>query len=290
MSKVYIGIDIGGTKLIVASAREDGTILKRERASTPLDFTEGLGLLDRMIATVAEDSPIAGIGAGAGGPLDWETGIVSPLHQPEWRDVPLKKIMENKWGCPFHVDVDTNLAALAEYDDLEEKVSRLLYVTLSTGMGGGLILDGHIYRGMNGAHPEIGHQTVSYRSPGMKPVICPCGAEGCLEALISGNGIRRLYGKLPEELGAEEWGEVAWNLGQGLRNLAAICLPDVIVLGGGISFGAQDKWLEAAVRVMRENVKIVPTPKVRISQLGPENVLKGTILLIKNAASPSAGF
>jgi len=67
MSKIHIGIDIGGTKLIVASAHEDGTILKRERAPTPLDFTEGMNRLDRMIATVAEGRPIAGIGAGAGG-------------------------------------------------------------------------------------------------------------------------------------------------------------------------------------------------------------------------------
>jgi len=190
--------------------------------------------------------------------------------------------MEEKWACPFHVDVDTNLAALAEYDALTEKPSRLLYITLSTGMGGGLILDGHIYRGMKGGHPEIGHQTVCYRSPGMKPVVCPCGAEGCLEALVSGNGIRRLYGKLPEELGPDEWNEVAWNLGQGLRNLTAIHLPDVIILGGGISSGAQDKWLKQSVRVMSENVKIVAVPKVQISRLGDGNVFKGALLLAQN--------
>ena len=281
MSKVYVSLDIGGTKLIVAAFNGSGTVLKQERAATPLKLTEGLDLIDRMITTVSEGQRLSGIGAAAGGPLDHRIGVVSPLHQPEWRNVPLKKIMEDKWGCPFRVDIDTNVAALAEYGALEKKVRLLLYITLSTGMGGGLVHEGDIYRGLNGEHPEIGHQTVCYRSPGNKPVRCSCGAEGCLEELISGNGIRRVYGKPPEKLSAHEWDDVSWNLGQGLRNLAAIYLPDVIVFGGGISYGAKDKLLEPAIRLMREQLKIVPHPRVQVSSLGVENVLRGGFLLAR---------
>ena len=279
MSKVFIGLDIGGTKLIAAAADEQGHIIKRERAPTPLPLDKGLSLLHEMIAAVSEGSPIAGIGAAAGGPLNWETGVVSPLHQPQWRNVPLKEIMEAKYHCRFDVEVDTNVAALAEHKHAEGKASKLLYLTLSTGMGGGFVVDGEIYRGLNGEHPEVGHQSVAYRLADGRTVACPCGSNGCLEALVSGSGIRRLYRKPPEELANSEWEEVAWNLGQGLRNLAVIYLPDVIVMGGGMTFGARDTLLSPAIQVMRDNLKIVPHPRVHASEMGEQNVLVGAILL-----------
>jgi glucokinase len=280
MNRVVVGLDIGGTKLIVASADAQGRIIKRERASTPRSLPEGLSLIDEMIGKVRDGAEIADIGAAIGGPLDWRTGIVSPLHQPEWRDVPLKERMQRHYGCPFHVDVDGNLAALAEYHHHTGiRPSRLLYVTISTGMGGGMVENGLIYRGMNGGHPEVGHQSIAYRLAEGRTVACPCGSNGCLEALVSGNGIRRLYRKPPEELSAAEWEEVAWNLGQGLRNLAVILLPDEIVLGGGVAFGARETLLAPAIEVMRDHLKIVPHPKVTTSELGEHNVLAGAILL-----------
>ena len=277
--EILIGVDIGGTKLLVAAADRDGNILRRERAPTPLNLRQGLDLIDELIERVAGGGHILGIGAAAGGPLDWRTGIVSPLHQPEWRHVPLKERMELKWGCPFAVDVDTNVAALGEYHHAKDRPARFLYLTMSTGMGGGFVVDGAIYRGMNGEHPEVGHQTVNYRCPSGAEVTCPCGASGCLEALVSGSGIRRIYGRPPEELDQEQWDQVAWNLGQGLRNLAAIYLPEVIVLGGGMIFGAKERFLESAVRVMRDHLKIVPPPRVACSELGEDNVIAGAIIL-----------
>jgi predicted NBD/HSP70 family sugar kinase len=279
MNKVVVGLDIGGTKMIAAAADEKGRIIKRERAPTPRSLAGGLALLDEMIEEVCDGGEIIAMGAAAGGPLNWETGVVSPLHQPEWRNIPLKTIMEARYGCHFSVDVDTNLAALAEYHHSGERVSKLLYITISTGLGGSLVVDGEIYRGMNGEHPEIGHQAVCYRLSAGRTVACPCGSNGCLEALVSGSGIRRLYRKSPEELTNAEWEEVAWNLGQGLRNLAVIYLPDVIVLGGGMVFGARERLLTPAIQVMRDHLKIVPHPKVTASDLGEHNVLAGAILL-----------
>jgi len=285
MNRVFVGLDIGGTKLIVASADEHGRTIKRERAATPLPLDKGLALLDEMIAEVSGGAPIGGIGAAAGGPLNWETGVVSPLHQPEWRDVPLKALMEEKYQCRFSVDVDTNVAALAEHHHCAQKPAKLLYLTLSTGMGGGFIVDGEIYRGMNGEHPEVGHQSVLYRLATQRTVACACGSSGCLEALVSGSGIRRLYRKPPEELTSSECEEVAWNLGQGLRNLATIYLPDVIVVGGGVAFGARETLLMPAIQVMRDHLKIVPHPKIHASELGENNVLGGAILMaMRNGA------
>ena len=156
-------------------------------------------------------------------------------------------------------------------------------------MGGGFIVNGEIYRGINGAHPEVGHQSVPYRFAAGRKVPCPCGSDGCLEALISGSGIRRLYGKPPEELTASEWEEVSWNLGQGLRNMAVIYAPDLIVIGGGVVFGARETLLAPAIQVMRDHLKIVPHPPVRVSELGEDNVLAGAILLaLRNAARTHA--
>src|SRR5215471_4856868 len=112
---IFIGLDIGGTKLMAAAADAQGHLLRRTRSATPLDLDAGLATLDAMIAEVAEGRHVAAIGAAIGGPLDAQRGIVSPLHQPQWRAVPLKALMERRWGYPFFVDVDTNVAALGEY-------------------------------------------------------------------------------------------------------------------------------------------------------------------------------
>jgi len=274
---VHVGLDIGGTKLLVASASRDGSILDRVQEPTPPGLQEGIDALNRMIASVVGERKVASLGAAIGGPLDWKQGIVSPLHQPQWRDVPLKAMMQDKWGCPFFVDVDTNVAALGEYYFGGESAPSFLYLTLSTGMGGGFLIDGKIYRGAAGGHPEVGHQAIHYRCATPERVACECGIPDCLEALVSGNGIRRVYGKPAEHLDEQEWDEVAYNLGQGLRNLATIYLPGVIVLGGGVALGRGERLVTAASQVMEAHLGLVPAPKVRLSHLGYDTALLGAI-------------
>lgn len=281
---VYIGLDIGGTKLLVGSARSDGTLIETRRESTPRPVEDGLAALHRMAREVAGAEPIIAFGAAAGGPLDYRSGRVSPLHQPEWRDVPIQEIFEREFGVPFAVDVDTNVAALGEYRfGGDPKPERLMYVTVSTGVGGGYLIGGEIYRGMNGAHPEVGHQAVPMRRRYPERVVCECGALDCLEALVSGNGIRRIYGKAAEDLTPNEWDEVAYHLGQGLRNVAAIYLPDTIVLGGGVAVGGGEAFLASVVETMRAGLKIVPAPNVRLSRLGHETALRGATALAMQA-------
>lgn len=286
---MFVGLDIGGTKFQVASAEKNGNILKRVREVTPVELESGLDLLHEMIEEVSDGQSIGGIGAAIGGPLDWRTGVVSPLHQPEWRDVPLKQIMEDRWGCPFFVDVDTNVAALAEYRLAANEANRLLYITLSTGMGGGFIIDGRIYRGgLNESHPEIGHQAIPFKVRHPERVICECGINNCLEGLISGNAIRRIYGKAAENLDETEWEEVACNLGQGLRNIATILSPDVIAIGGGVAVGGGEAFIKRAAEVMSENLRIVPAPSVRLSKLGYDTALLGAIVMAQQSKPISA--
>jgi predicted NBD/HSP70 family sugar kinase len=277
----YIGLDIGGTKFMVAAGDENGMVKQTTKAATPIDFQEGIDLLNSMIAEVTDGEKIFGIGAAIGGPLDWQTGVVSPVHQPQWRNIPLKSMMESRWNCPFHVDVDTNVAALGEYALGKYTERSMLYITLSTGMGGGFIIDGAIYRGMDGAHPEIGHQSVPFRCANPENISCECGAPDCLEALISGNGIRRIYGKPPELLNEEEWAEVTYNLGQGLRNLATIYVPDVIVFGGGIAHGQCEKLLAPARELMESRLKIVPSPRIQLSRHGYDTALMGALYIAR---------
>ena len=276
---VFIGLDIGGTKIMVAAADREGNILRRARIDTSTSLEQDLTNINDMITEVARKEQIMGIGAAIGGPLDWEKGIVSPLHQPDWRNVPLKALMEERWGCPFQVDVDTNVAALGEYRWGEISASRFLYLTLSTGMGGGFLINGEIYRGQNGAHPEVGHQSIHFRCSKLAAVQCECGAPDCLEALVSGNGIRRIYGKPAERLSVEEWQEVAYNLGQGLRNMATFYAPDLIRIGGGLAVGGGEKFIQSAKKVMEEHLKLVPAPQVALSHLGYDTALRGALAL-----------
>ncbi|HET6597143.1 MAG TPA: ROK family protein [Anaerolineales bacterium] len=276
---IVIGLDIGGTKIMVAAADHEGTILQRARTATSSSLEEDLTNINTMISEVAGGDQIIGMGAAIGGPLDWEQGIVSPLHQPAWRNIPLKALMEEKWGCPLHVDVDTNVAAVGEYRWGNVSAKRFLYLTLSTGMGGGFLIDGRIYRGQEGAHPEVGHQSIHFRSVNPSAVHCECGAPDCLEALVSGNGIRRIYRKPAENLSAEEWEEVAYNLGQGLRNMAALYAPDLIRIGGGVAVGGGENFIIAAKSVMEEHLKLVPAPQVELSHLGYDTALRGAIAM-----------
>jgi glucokinase len=276
---VFIGLDIGGTKIMVAAADHEGNILRRARTATSPNLEEDLANINNMIIEVAGEDQITGMGAAIGGPLDWEQGIVSPLHQPAWRNIPLKMMMESKWGCPFHVDVDTNVAALGEYRWGGVSASRFLYLTLSTGMGGGFLVDGKIYRGQDGIHPEVGHQSIHFRCSNPSAVQCECGAPDCLEALISGNGIRRIYGKPAEALSPEEWEEVAYNFGQGLRNMAALYAPDLIRTGGGVAVGGGENFIRAARDVMEEHLKLVSPPQVALSNLGYDTALQGAIAM-----------
>ncbi|MCB0306282.1 MAG: ROK family protein [Calditrichaeota bacterium] len=280
----YIALDIGGSKILAARGDARGQLLERLRAETPLALEAGLDLLRDMTAQLCDGAVPQAIGAAIGGPLDYHRGIVSPLHQPEWREVPLKAIMESAFNCPFYVDVDTNAAAFGEYHLGDCTSPRLLYLTLSTGMGGGLLLDGRIYRGMNDAHPEVGHQAIPFRCAHPERVHCECGAPDCLEGLISGNAIRRIYRKPAEQLTPAEWEEVGYNLGQGLRNLAAIYAPEVILLGGGVAIGAGEKLLAPARQVLRKHLRLVPVPQIRMSSLGYDAALTGALALAIHGA------
>ena len=281
-----IGIDLGGTKIQVAAADLGGAIIARTRAPTPEPLAEGLALIRSMIAEVAGGAPIAGVGVAIGGPIHPASGVVSPLHQAAWRDVPFGQLLGEWTGALWRIEVDTDAAAMAEfhagghYTD-GHRAHRLLYITVSTGVGGGFVVDGVIQRGADGAHPEFGHQAV----PAPETVQCGCGATGCLEALVSGRALERRHGRPAAELSDAEFAAAGKLLGLGLRNAATLLAPDVIALGGGVVVGGGERLLAAARAEVEQGVRLLPPPRVVVSALGYDTALQGALALAASAAT-----
>ena len=244
-------------------------------------MNEGLELLQRIIAQALQGFQLDAIGVSIGGPIEWRTGVVSPLHQPEWRQVPLKEILEKQWRCPVALDIDTNVAALAEYAADATQPNHLLYITWSTGIGQGLCLNGEIYRGgMENVHPEIGHQKLMPREGVVK---CDCGANNCLSAFVCGSAIEQRYAKCATELTDEEWREVTRLFGIGIANAVLFYAPDLIALGGGVALGGKELLLKRLREQLKQEVKIISLPRLRFSLLGEEAPLLGAVILAQQA-------
>jgi len=252
---------------------------QRSRFPTPQELGEGLRQLFAAIEAVAAGARIAAIGVSIGGPIDRVAGTVSPLHQPQWRQLPLRALLEERFGCPCAIEVDTDAAALGEWYFGQQRRSPLLYVTLSTGVGAGTVIEGELYRGVAGAHPELGHQVVPNEFGDTEPVRCACGAENCLEALISGRALERRFGCSPALLPQGVWRRVGRILAHGLRNAAAL-------LGGGIAVHAGQYFLLVVRQVLEEQLRLVPVPEVRLSALGYETALWGAFAIALRAAPP----
>ena len=190
-----IGIDLGGTKISTALIDSAGTIITHDYRETRA--TEGQkAVIERMLDAArrvmaqagVNQAQVAAAGIGAPGPLDVEAGVVvAPPNLPGWDRVPLRRLIENRLGITTFLENDANAAALGEHRfGAGRGVEHMIYVTASTGIGGGLILNGRLYHGASGMAGEIGHITIMPYGP-----LCGCGNRGCLEALAAGTAIAR---------------------------------------------------------------------------------------------------
>jgi glucokinase len=292
-----LGIDLGGTKIAVACARLDGRILADERIPTrPHEGPEKN--LDRVRETVGklldragvDRSDLAAAGVSIPGPWDHQAGAFLNLpNLPGWEGYPIRRRLEEDFDVPVHMDNDANAAALAEWKFGAGRGCRhLIYLTMSTGIGGGLILDGRLYRGKNYNAGEVGHQVILPGGP-----VCGCGLPGHLEALCSGSGMaRRLRRKVtaensemwrmaggdPEKLSAEIlvqavrrgdelavtfFDQTLDELSTGLANLIFILNPEKIILGTIVARNP-DLYLQPLDRLVRQKVWKIFTPDLRI--------------------------
>lgn len=244
--KTVIGIDIGGTKIAAGIVNERAEVTRAlalpTLANEPLEAS--LEQLYQAIAGCLTPDATA-IGICAPGPLNPRTGVViNPPNLPHWRNVPLSRIVSKRFGLPCRVENDANAAGLAEVlFGAARGMESVLYVTLSTGIGAGIILNGRIYHGKNGAAAEGGHVTIDWRSRS----ICNCGVPGCIEVLASGTAMAARDPRFPT---AERLGEavVAGDaaaigilddtsemLAAWMGSMISVLDPDMIVVGGGVS-------------------------------------------------------
>ena len=291
-------VDIGGTKIAVGAVSETGAVLYRLECPTaagkgPIAALESAASMLREASRRA-GAEFAGIGVACPGPLDPFTGIVGDVGTlPGWQGCNIVSELERKFGTGVVVENDADAAALAEaqWGHAAEDGS-LIYVTVSTGIGAGIIRAGELYRGVGGAHPEIGHQVLDSSGP-----LCYCGARGCWEVLASGPAMEawvRQHDAAGDALPAEQicarargGNELArraieregYYLGLGLANLITIFAPELIVLGGGVMKSA-DLLLDGAKAVIRDIATQVPAEKTRIvlTSLGADTALAGAAM------------
>ena len=199
---LYAAVDLGGTKVRAVVADGSGRVLGDDiRLSGAADGLEAV--LGRMVESLdaalaragVEREQLAGLGIASPGAVDVERGVVPNAPQlPGWQDVPLARLMAERVGVPAILENDASAAALGEHRFGAGRGTRhMLYITVSTGLGGGIIIDGELYRGKSGAAGELGHMIIDIDGPP-----CGCGARGCLEALASGTAIARRGERLAE--------------------------------------------------------------------------------------------
>ena len=281
-----LGIDLGGTKILTAVATSNGELLSRDYTETSAE--KGYKAVIELIVESANRalvqagmsaSELAAIGIGAAGLSNPEIGVLftSP-NLPGWHDVPLRDAIEEKMGKKTFLTNDANAAALGElYFGAARGARNFVYVTISTGIGGGIIIGGKIYAGALGTAGEVGHMTIDSDGP-----LCNCGNKGCWETLASGTALaREARHKIKEgartsilnyaggdidkvtaevihraaedgdALAKELIARTGYYVGIGLANLVNIFNPELIVIGGGLS-NMGDMLLEPAFKVAGE--------------------------------------
>ncbi len=283
--RLAIGVDVGGTKvegLLVDVSREADLILDRRRVETPALDAEATA---RTIVSVARDllagrSDLIAVGVGTAGMVTLD-GVVRYAPNVAWREFPLRERVERETGLPVYVDNDANVAAWGEFRFGAGRGSNdMLLVTVGTGIGGGIVTGGKLYRGAHGFGAEIGHVIVEPNGP-----LCGCGNRGCWEQVAAGRAIDRLgratalehpESRMVELAGGDPaqvrgpvvtvaakegdpvaigvLAEVGRRLGEGIAGLVNILDPDVVVVGGG-AIEAGDLLLETARRAYSDAVE-----------------------------------
>ncbi len=271
------GVDIGGTKIAVAAVSLHGEILARTEIETRA--AEGaprvIARLVYALHSIERDEELLGIGIGCTGPVDPRTGhVMNPYTLPTWDDVDIVSPLAQEFQTKVVLENDCDAAALAEHWlGAGQGAQNMIYITVGTGIGSGLILNNQLYRGVGMIAGEFGHMTIAYDGPP-----CYCGARGCLEMLAAGPAIAKAYeARSKKPLSAKEVLQAARNgdedakavveqtafyLGVGLVNLVNLLAPEVIVLGGGVMH--EFELFEPGIRAtLAKYVSLVPISEVQ---------------------------
>jgi glucokinase len=313
---VFVGVDVGGSKVLAAVVSPAGEVVRSVQARTPgrlVDATVVEDVMTDAVLSVADGETIKAIGVAAAGFVDaaGERVVFAP-HLP-WRGEDLRRRLAERWGTPVVLDNDANCTAVAEaaYGAADGDGTSVV-VTMGTGIGGAVLVDGLVLHGRNGMAGEFGHMQVV---PDGQP--CECGRRGCWEQYASGNALVRYAraqiglepsvlteacGGDPDRLtgpmvtdaavdgdlvARQAFGSVGHWLGVGLANLVAALDPHRIVVGGGVS-AAGDRLLDPARHELERSVVAAGNrvvPPVLAARLGPEAGVVGAAELARRAAA-----
>lgn len=312
---LILALDFGGTKLAAAvvNAASSQKWLGYERRFSPGNgnASTDLEIMRSLIHSLLQGGKPAAIGVSFGGPVNATTGTVRRSHHvPGWENIPLQQLLAEEYGVPVSVDNDANVAALGEYRyGAGQGHDSLFYITVSTGVGGGWILNRRPWRGAEGMAGEIGHMVVNPNGP-----VCLCGKRGCVERLASGpymaqdardvlekEAPRRQVGEiirglvednlqlitgavlseaaaLGDELAKAFLDRSAWALGVGIGNVANLINPERFVLGGGVTKAGKIWW-----SVLQKTARQTALPEVNFeivpAALGDDAPLWGAVAL-----------
>ncbi len=311
---LLLALDFGGTKhtaAVIAAGERRWRAHRRVFSPADADARYDLETMCSLARELLAGAQPAAIGVSFGGPVDTTTGTVRLSHHvPGWENTPLRETLEAEFGAPASVDNDANVAALGEHRfGAGRGCDSLLYVTVSTGVGGGWILNGQPWRGAESIAGEIGHTVVDPNGP-----VCLCGKRGCVERLASGRYIaqrarewlrtqpdrgqvlRALAGDAPETITAQlvsraaaqgddlAWEALevaAWALGVGIGNAANLMNPERFILGGGVT-KAGERWWQVVRRVARETALPEVHFEVVPAALGDDAPLWGAVALAED--------
>ena len=323
-SRLVIGFDLGGTKMCAGLLDRKFKVLGRDKMKTrgkngeEDTFTRMTRLIGKLCASLGVDpSEVAGIGVGAPGPLDPFTGVIGDTPNVDLKGFPLKQKLEEAFGVPVAVDNDVNMGTFGEYHfGAARKGRNVLGVFPGTGIGGGLIIEGKLYRGSSGSAAEVGHVSLDPHGPR-----CGCGHRGCLEAYASRQAIAAramllaLRGEAPAlaaeingDIGAIRSGalaraiqagdrlveetvrEAAARIGWVIGGLINIVSPDTVILGGGMVEAMPDIFLKEVKKAGADAALPELYARVRFAaaSLGDDAAMMGAARMIADELDASA--
>jgi glucokinase len=268
-----LAVDIGGTKIEVGVVAPDGSITQREQIRTNATAEDLFGDLSALIGRVRAGHDVDVVGVGCGGPMDLGGRLVSPLNIPAWRSFPLRAKIEQFTSLRTFVDNDAKALALAEGRfGAAIGVTDYLSMVVSTGVGGGLVLNNKLVEGRDGNAGHIGHVVVNPEGR-----LCPCGARGCLEAEASGLAIAAITGRPAAEASNEVRRRTGALVGQAVSSAAALLDFDRCFVAGSVALGFGDTFFDAANDAVSEWARISFAQSLRIepSALGADGPLLG---------------
>ncbi|HEX9594986.1 MAG TPA: ROK family protein [Candidatus Saccharimonadales bacterium] len=267
---MYIGVDIGGTKTLIALLNSAGKILKHQKYPTDERFGD---FAKDLVHALREDfmtDEVEGIAIAAPGQIDYQSGEGKIFGNLPWHNVPLASVVKEAFNVPVIVENDANAAAIAEARSLDKPASIAVYVTISTGIGTGIVLDGKLdehFRRSEGGWMHFEHK----------------GEIMIWEKFASGLALYERYGKYARELEDEDaWQEVAYNIALGLSNIATLLTPEVIIIGGSIGqyLPKYQKYLEESMDKLKE--KMYDLPRLVQAKHPEEAVVYGCYEMLKD--------